>query len=52
MPRFTSRTVLVSLVLGLGLGAAPAVAQKKAPARTVKAAPKKAVPPVTAEGKK
>lgn len=50
MRRFTSRTVLVSLVLGLGLGAAPAVAQKKA--RTVKAAPKKAVPSVTAEGKK
>jgi hypothetical protein len=51
MRRFTSRTVLVSLVLGLGLGAAPAVAQKKAPARTVKA-PAKRVPPVTAEGKK
>jgi hypothetical protein len=55
--RFTSRMVLVSLVLGLG--AAPALAaEKKAappPAKTAKAPPpkpKKAVPPVTAEGKK
>ncbi len=52
MRRFTSRTVLVTLLLGLGLGAAPAVAQRKAPAKTMKAPPKKAVPPVTVEGRK
>ena len=56
--RFTSRMVLVSLVLGLG--AAPVAADAKkapAPAKTAKEKapppkPRKAVPPVTAEGKK
>jgi hypothetical protein len=56
--RFTSRLVLVSLVLGLG--AAPAIADVKkapAPAKTAKEKapppkPRKAVPPVSAEGKK
>ena len=58
MRRFTSRTVLISLVLGLG--AAPALADAKKPAPPAKAVkekapppkPKKAVPPVSAEGKK
>jgi len=51
MRRFTSRMVLVSLLLGLG--AAPAVVYaKQAPAKAVKAKPKKAAPPVTAAGKK
>jgi len=56
--RFTSRMVLVSLVLGLG--AAPVAADAKkapAPAKTAKEKapppkPRKTVPPVTAEGKK
>lgn len=57
MRRFTSRFVLVSLVLGLG--AAPALAKgdaKKAPApkaeKAEKAPAKKAAPPVSAESKK
>lgn len=57
MRRFTSRFVLISLVLGMS--AAPAVAKgdakKKAPAKVVKEKappPKKAPPPVTAESKK
>ncbi len=54
MRRFSSRMVLISLLLGAG--AAPAIAapggKKAPPAKTVKAPPKKVVPPVSAEGKK
>jgi hypothetical protein len=52
MRRFSSRMVLITLLLGVP--AAPALANpKKAPAgKSAKAAPKKVVPPVSAEGKK
>ena len=54
MRRFTSRMILVSLLLGAGAGAAIAAPKQKAPppAKTAKPPPKKVVPPVTAEGKK
>ncbi len=54
MRRFSSRMILISLLLGLG-GATASAADKKAPpaaAKAAKPAPKKAAPPVTAEGKK
>ena len=56
MRRFTSRMVLISLLLGLGAASVAAAPEKKKapPAKTAdkKPPPKKAAPPVTAEGKK
>lgn len=57
MRRFTSRVLLISLLLGFGAAPALAKGDKKAPAKAAKAkepapAPKKVVPPPSAENKK
>lgn len=52
MRRFSSRFVLVSLVLGLAAAPVAAKGEKKAPPAKAAPAPKKAAPPVSAESKK
>lgn len=54
MRRFTSRMILVSLLLGLGAAPSVVSAKQAPPAKTVKAKakPKQAAPPVTAAGRK
>jgi hypothetical protein len=53
MRRFSSRMILVSLLLGLGAAPAGAGDKKTAePAKAAKPAPKKPAPPVSAAGKK
>lgn len=56
MRRFTSRMILISLLLGFGAASVAAAPEKKKapPAKTAdkKPPPKKAAPPVSAEGKK